>query len=178
MEDVSITHYLEHMAGAIAKFVLLAFVLPLLPVFIFNLSLPATIALITSTFVIEYGAAPRGIGLGLPPVFVFYVLVCIAAGVIFLLYDIFDTLGQHSERIARFLKKSGDRAQQSSMLSKYGIYGLTPCVMTLGFYICPPIAWVLGWRRDLSILLTMAGYIAISLVTVLLSQSTLYLLFR
>lgn len=178
MEDVSFTHYLEHMAGAIAQFVLLAIVLPLLPVVIFNLSLPATNALITSTFVIEYGAAPIGIGLGLPPVFVFYVLVCIAAGVIFLLYDIFDTLGEHSERITKFLKKSGERAQQSGMLSKYGIYGLIPCVMTLGFYVCPPIAWVLGWRSDLSILMTMTGYITILLITLLLSMGIFDLLVR
>jgi len=178
MEDVTFTHYLEHMAGAIAKFVLLAIVLPLLPVVIFNLSLPATIALITSTFVIEYGAAPVGIGLGLHPFFVFYVLVCIASGVIFFMFDIFDTLGEHSERIANFLARSGERAKQSKILSKYGIYGLVPCVMTLGFYVCPPVAWVFGWRRDFSILLTMAGYIGISLVTVLLSLGIFDLLFR
>jgi hypothetical protein len=85
------------------------------------------------------------------------------------MFDIFDTLGEHSERIANFLAGSGERARQSKVLSQYGVYGLVPCVMTLGFYACPPIAWVFGWRRDLSILMTMAGYAAISIVTILVS---------
>jgi hypothetical protein len=85
------------------------------------------------------------------------------------MFDIFDTLGEHSGRIANFLARSGERARKSKILSKYGIYGLVPCVMTLGFYACPPIVWVFGWRRDLSILMTMAGYAAISIVTILVS---------
>lgn len=178
MEDVPYTHYVDHLIRALARIILLAIVLPLIPVFIFSISLPATLALMTSTFVIEYGAAPIGIGLGLHPLYVLFVLVCIAIGVILFLFDIFDALGEHFERVAKFLEKSGERAKQSKILSKYGIYGLVPCVMILGFYVCPPVAWVFGWRRDFSILLTMAGYIAISFVTVLLSLGIFYLLFR
>ena len=169
MEDVPFTHYLEHLWGALARFGLIAIILPVIPVVIFNLSLSATLALMTSTFVIEYGAAPVGIGLGLPPFFVFHVLVCIASGVLFFMLDIFDTQGEHSERIAKSLAGSGEKAWQSKILSKFGIFGPVPCVMTLGFYACPPIAWVFGWRRDLSIVMTMAGYAAISIVTILVS---------
>jgi hypothetical protein len=178
MEDIPLTHYVEHLIGALAKIILLAVVLPLLPVIIFNLSLPATLALMTSTFVIEYGAAPIGIGLGLHPMYVLFILTCIAIGVNLFLFDIFDALGEHSGHVAKFLEKSSKRVQQSRFLSKYGIYGLVPCVMTLGFYVCPAVAWVFGWRRDISILLTMAGYVAISLVTVLLSLGIFDLLFR
>lgn len=177
MEDVPFTHYLEHLWGALARFGLIAIILPVTPVVIFNISLSATLALMTSTFVIEYGAAPVGIGLGLPPFFVFYVLVCIASGVLFFMFDIFDTLGEHSERIANFLAGSGERARQSKILSKYGIYGLVPCVMTLGFYACPPIVWVFGWRRDHYILMTMVGYAAISIVTILVSLGIFDVLF-
>ena len=177
MEDVPYTHYLEHLAGALARFGLIAVIMPVIPVIIFSLSLPATLALITTTFVIEYGAAPIGIGLGLHPIFVLYVLVCIALGVTLFLFDIFDTLGEHSERVAKFLRNSGERAKKSKILSKYGMYGLVPCVMTLGFYVCPPIVWVFGWRRDLSILMTMAGYISISVVTILFSLGIFDLLF-
>lgn len=177
MEDIPFTHYMEHLIRALARIILLAVVLPLIPVFIFNLSLPATLALMTSTFMIEYGAAPIGIGLGLHPLYVLFILICIAIGVTLFLFDIFDALGEHSERVAKFLEKSGERAKQSKILSKYGIYGLVPCVMTLGFYVC-------GGRVGLWLAprclhpFDYGGNIAISLVTVLLSLGIFDLLFR
>ena len=167
MEIGILPPYLRHLAGAITKSIVLVVVLPLAAAIIFAQPLSSTIALITSTLVIEYGAAPVGLGLGLPPVFVLYVLVCVALGVTLSLFDIFDLLGEQSKRVARFLEKSAERVKHTPVLTKYGIYGLVPCVLTLGFYICPPVSWVLGLRRDLSILLIMAGYIAISIVTIL-----------
>ena len=167
MDTGPVPRYLLHLCGAITKAIILVFVLPLTAAFLFNIPVSSTLALITSTLVIEYGAAPIGIGLGLHPVFVLFVLVCVAFGVTLTLFDVFDILGEHSERVSAFLKKSSERAKKSSFLTKYGIYGLVPGVMTLGFYVCPPVSWVLGWRRDISILLIMAGYITISIVTIL-----------
>ncbi len=167
METGSIPDYLLPLMGTIIKFLILVVVLPLSTAYLFSIPLTSTLALITSTLVIEYGAAPIGLGLGLHPVFVLYVLVCVALGVTLVLFDIFFILGEHSERISQFLKTSSERAQQSSFLIKYGIYGLVPGVMVLGFYVCPPVSWVLGWPKNRSILLIMAGYITISIVTIL-----------
>ena len=177
MDTRTIPHYLLRLFGTITKALLMVFVLPITPAILFTIPLPPTLALITSTLVIEYGAAPIGIGLGLNPVFVVYVLVCVALGVTLVLFDIFDILGEHSERVSRFLKKSSERAKQSSFLTKYGIYGLVPGVMTLGFYVCPPVSWVLGWPRNRSILLIMAGYIVISIVTILATMGIFSLIF-
>jgi len=178
MEDVEVTHYFEHLAGAIMKLLLIAIALPILPAIVFNEPYTPVLALVTSTFVIEYGAAPIGIGMGLNPFFVLFTLICIAVGVTLFLFDIFDMMGEHSERVARFLDSAGTRAKKSKILSKYGIYGLVPCVMTLGFYACPPIVWVFGWRRDLSILMIMTGYISVSVVTVLISTGIFNLLIK
>ena len=178
MEDVPVTHYFEHLAGATVKFVLIAIALPLLPVIMFNEPFSPVLALVTSTFVIEYGAATIGIGMGLDPFYVLFTLICIAVGVTLFLFDIFDMMGEHSERVARFLDSAGKKARQSKILSKYGIYGLVPCVMTLGFYACPPVAWVFGWRRDISILMIMTGYISISVLTLLISMGIFDLLLR
>ena len=178
MEDVGVTHYFEHLAGAIMKLLLIAIALPILPAIVFNEPYTPVLALVTSTFVIEYGAAPIGIGMGLNPFFVLFTLICIAVGVTLFLFDIFDMMGEHSERVARFLDTAGTRAKKSKILSKYGIYGLVPCVMTLGFYACPPIVWVFGWRRDLSILMIMTGYISVSVVTVLISTGIFNLLIK
>ena len=176
MEDVPVTHYFEHLAGAAVKFVLIAIALPLLPAIVFNEPFAPVVALVTSTFVVEYGAAPIGIGMGLNPFFVLFTLTCIAIGVTLFLFDIFDMMGEHSERVARFLDSAGTQAKKSKVLSKYGIYGLVPCVMTLGFYACPPVAWVFGWRRDISILMIMTGYISISVLTLLISMGIFDLL--
>jgi uncharacterized membrane protein len=160
MESAAISHYLCHSASVILKGGGIAVVLPLAGAFLCALPVPSTAALITSTLVIEYGAAPIGIALGLPPAFVLYVLVCCALGVTLALFEIFDTMAEHSDRVLRFLKRSEERAKQSQVLSRYGVYGLIPCVLTLGFYVCPPVSWVLGWRRDVSVFMILAGYTA------------------
>jgi uncharacterized membrane protein len=178
MECGTLLPSLRCLCGAIAKGMVLVVVLPIVAALLFAQPLSSTIALITSTLVIEYGAAPVGLGLGLPPVFVLYVLVCVALGVTLSLFDIFDLLGEQSKKVARFLEKSAERAKHTPVLTKYGIYGLVPCVLTLGFYVCPPVSWVLGWRRDHSILLIMAGYIAISSVTILATLGLFSIIFH
>jgi hypothetical protein len=178
VEDVPVSHYVEHLGGAVIKFILVAIALPLLPALAFRESLASTLALMTSTFVIEYGAAPIGIGMRLHPLYVLFVLTCIAAGVTLFMFDIFDMMGEHSERVARFLQHAGERAGKSKILSTYGIYSLVPFVMTLGFYACPPVAWVFGWSRHKSILMIMTGYVAISVVMVLISVGIFDLLMK
>ncbi|NMB79138.1 MAG: hypothetical protein GYA23_08600 [Methanomicrobiales archaeon] len=157
-----ITSFLARLTGAISKGIMLILVIPLAVALLFAIDTIATLGLIGTTFVIEYGAAPVGVGLGLPPLFVFFVLTCVALGVIIALFDIFDSVSDHSERVRKFLERSKKRADASIILSKYGIYGLVVVVLTLGFYICPPIAWVCGWDRKQSILYTMAGYCLIT----------------
>jgi uncharacterized membrane protein len=167
MESGAAPRFLKHLSVTVTRGLILTVILPLTPAFILNISVTSALALISATFVIEYGAAVPGIGLGLPPLYILFVLTCVALGVTLTLFDIFDVLGVHSEKVSRFLKKSEERAGRSMFLKKYGMYGLVPCVITLGFYACPPVAWVLGWPRDRAILLIMAGYITISMVTIL-----------
>jgi uncharacterized membrane protein len=167
METCRIPHYLQHIGFSLVKFVVFAIALPLVLAMLLTIPITSTLALIMTTLFIEYGAAPVGMGLGLQPVFVLVVLTSVALAVTLLLYDIFDTVGTSSLRVAGFLLRSRQRAERLKILSKYGINGLVPCVMILGFYACPPIAWVVGWHRNYAIFLTMAGFILISLVTIL-----------
>lgn len=167
MEHGMITHLLRYLSITVTRGLILTVVLPLVPAFVFNLPIASVLALISGTFVIEYGAAAVGIGLGLPPHYILFVITCVALGVTLTLFDIFDLLGTHSKKVSLFLKTSEERAGRSLFLKKYGIYGLVPCVITLGFYVCPPVSWVLGWPRARSVLLIMAGYIIISVVTIL-----------
>ncbi|MDO9034536.1 MAG: hypothetical protein Q7U51_04965 [Methanoregula sp.] len=178
MECDVIPPYIRQLTGAILKCVGLVIITPVAAALLFNQSLPATLALITSTLIIEYGAAPIGIGLGLHPAYVLFVLTCVALGITLFLFDLFDTLGRHSERVARFLARSEEKTKQFPYLSRYGICGLVPCVLTLGFYVCPPLSWALAWRRDFSIILTMGGFIVISIILILITLGLFSIIFH
>jgi hypothetical protein len=169
--------YVRNLFIAIIKGIVLVVVLPLVAAIIFSQSPAAAIALITTTLVIEYGAAPIGIGLGLDPAFVLLVLTCVALGITLFLFDLFDTLGLHSKRVARFLLRSEEKVKQSKLLARYGMYGLVPCVLTLGFYVCPPVSWALAWRRDYCILLIMGGFIAVSGILILVTLGLFSVIF-
>jgi len=178
MECDLIPPYIRQLTGAILKCVGLVIIIPAAAALLFNQSLQATLALITSTLIIEYGAAPIGIGLGLHPAYVLFVLTCVALGITLFLFDLFDTLGRHSERVARFLARSEEKTKQFPYLSKYGIYGLVPCVLTLGLYVCPPLSWALAWRRDYSIILTMGGFIVISIILIFITLGLFSIIFH
>jgi hypothetical protein len=164
--------YIRQFIGAIIKCVGLVLLIPCAAAFLFSQSMPATLAIITSTLIIEYGAAPIGIGLGLHPVFVLLILTSVALGITLFMFDIFDTLGTH------FLARSEEKAKQFPYLSKYGIYGLVPCVLTLGLYVCPPLSWALAWHRNRSILLIMGGFIGISVILILLTLGLFSIIFH
>jgi hypothetical protein len=177
MKCSPLPHYVRNLVVAISKGIVLVVVLPLVAAIVFAQSPAATIALITTTLVIEYGAAPVGIGLGLDPAFVLFVLACVALGITLFLFDLFDILGRHSERVARFLLRSEEKVKKSKLISRYGMYGLVPCVLTLGFYVCPPISWALAWRRDYCIILIMGGFIAISGILILVTRGVFNVIF-
>ena len=177
MDSPAIPPYIRPVIGAVATCVGLVLVVPVAAAYIFSQSVPATLALIPSTLVIEYGAAPIGIGLGLHPAFVLLILSSVALGITLGMFGIFDTLGRHSERVAGFLARSQAKAQQSTFIARYGIYGLVPCVLTLGLYVCPPVSWALGWRRNQAILLIMGSFIAISLVLILITLGLFSIIF-
>jgi len=167
---------LARLTGAISKALMLILIIPLAAALALSVPATHTLALIGSALVIEYGAAPIGIGLGLPPAFVFFVLACVALGVTLALFDIFDSIGDHSERVRLFLERSKKRADASAVLAKYGIYGLVVVVITLGFYVSPPIAWICGWDRKRSVLLIMTGYCIISALLILITGDALRIL--
>jgi uncharacterized membrane protein len=160
------TTFLKKTGAALGRGVLLILVFPILPAILLGYSLTATLAMIGASLLIESTAAPVGIALGLSPYFVFYVLVCTESGIFLCLYDIFDTIGHTSPRVAGFLEKSRHVADGSPTVKKYGILGLIPLEIVLGVYANAPVAWVLGWREDHSLLLTLAGYLPQLIITI------------
>jgi len=160
--------FLRHVVAAFGRGVLVALIIPLAVAVAFSIPLHATLALIGSGLIIEYGAVPVGIAFGLTPLFVSFVLICTEIGIFLALYDIFDTIGHTSEPVRQFLEKSRQYVHQSKSIEKYGILALIPCEILLGVYINAPASWVLGWREDHALLVTMIGYvIALAIMVVL-----------
>ncbi len=146
---------------------ILAFGIPIGLSILLNVPISKTISLIISTFALEYLAVPVGIGLGLNPVFVLVVVTSVALSVVVLMFKIFDAIGEKSKRVSDFLSTSNEKAQSSKLIRNYGIYGLLPGAVILGFYICPAIAWILGWRRDHAVVLIIMGFLSISTIMLL-----------
>lgn len=162
--------------GIIAACGAAAVILPLPVAAVTGRQIPVTIALMSSTFIIEYGAVPVGIAGGLDPAFILFVVSCVALGVTLLLFGLCEVLENRWQWFARFLERTRARAQKSAVIAKYGMYGLVPLVMILGFYFCAPAACVLGWRRDYATALIMIGYIIASLVTILATEGVIGLI--
>ena len=158
--------FLRHIAAALARGVCIAIVLPLIPVLLFGYPLMPTLALIGSGFLLEYGAAPVGIALGLTPLFVFWVLMCTECGIFLGLFDIFDSIGHTWPPVAHFLEKTRLFIRQHSLAERYGIIGLIPLEIIIGVYANAPVSWVLGWHKYRSLAFTMIGYIPSLVLTI------------
>jgi len=178
MADVRFPQHAGRLAAAVARFLLLSVGIPVLFALAAGIPVSFVLALVFSTLVIEYGAAPVGIGLGLSPLYVLFALVCVALAVTLFLFDIIDTLSESSDRVRRFLERSAEKGRRSRLLSKYGICGLAPLVITLGFYACPPVSCILGWDRTRSILVIMAGYTGIAIATILVTTGIFNIILR
>ncbi|MEN6395031.1 MAG: hypothetical protein ABFC78_00930 [Methanoregula sp.] len=167
MERFAVLAAFSLVCGALGVCVLLALVLPIVSAYLLGLSLVAVFALIASAFFIEYGAIPIGISLGLPSPYVLGAVICIEAGIFLGMYGIIDAFGQTSKQVAGFLEKIKMIESRSKIFNRYGIYGLFPCEILLGVYICAPVSRLLGWQKGRSFAITMAGYCVAATLTTL-----------
>ena len=152
---------------------ILTFAIPISVSIVLDVPIPKTLSLIMLTFTLEYFAVPIGIGLGLNPMFVLLVVTCAASSAVLLLFKIFDIAGKKIKKVSNFLSKAREKAQKLKILQRYGVYGLVLAVPFLGFYVCPAIAWTLGWRRSYAIILIIVGFMLISAIMSLASIGVL-----
>jgi len=159
---------LQKIGAAFGRGILLILVVPLVPALILGYPVMPTLAMIGTSLIFESSAAPVGIAFGLTPVFVFCVLFCTECGIFLCLYDIFNTIGHSSPRVAAFLERSHTYARSSPTIAGYGILALVPCEVLIGVQVTAAVAWVLGWREDYSLALTLVGYLPQLVVTILI----------
>jgi hypothetical protein len=169
--------FLRHIAAALAQGVFVALLLPLLAMLLLKEPLVPTLALIGSGLVIEYGAAPVGIALGLSPLFIFWVLLCTETGIFIGLFDIFNAVGHTWPPAAGVLAGTKDFVDRNPRFGRYGILGLVPCEILIGVYANAPVSWVLGWNKLRSLAFTMLGYIPCLILSILASIGILGMYF-
>jgi len=177
MERAAVLEAARRSGVALAACILPAVVLPLAAAILLGLPLTPVYGLIASAFLIEYGAIPIGIGLGLPAGYVLCTVIAIEAGIFLGIYGILDLLGRTSHRVAGLLTRIHAIATRSRMFERYGILGLFPCEILVGVYICAPVSWLFGWNEGRSFAITMAGYLVAAVITTLATLGAIRLFF-
>jgi hypothetical protein len=120
---------------------------PLVAGFFFTVPPGPVIALVSATLILEYGAVFIGTALGMEDILIFIIVSLVAAGIIFIQLSLFDLAGKSSPRVAGFLERTHRKYGSSPFIKKYGVFALVPGILVVGFYVCPAVAWLIGWDR-------------------------------
>jgi len=132
---------------------------------VFGMPVSSVYGLAAATFVIEYGAAGAGIALGMHPAAVFAAVNAVSLGIVLASYACLDAMADRSLRMQSFAQRMAEKCCHSRWTSTYGPLALVPGMLVLGFYVCAPAAWCLGWSRSRAIPAMIAGESIGTLVT-------------
>jgi uncharacterized membrane protein len=139
---------------------------------LYNQNTPGEIfGLVASIFILQPLAVAVGLGLGIHPVQVMFIMISFGITVIFVLFRICDLFAEQSELLRRQLKKTEIITQKSEMFKKYGMYTFIPFIWVpgVGLYGCVMIAWLLRWRNARAVAVILAGWILAALIVLLAS---------
>ena len=148
------------MDGVIA--LLIAAIAPFIAGFFFMVPPGPVLALMSSTLILEYGAVFIGKALDMDDAIIFIIVTLVAAGIIFFQLSLFDHAGKSSPRVTRFLERTRGKYGSSPFIKKYGVFALIPGILVIGFYVCPAVAWLLGWERRTAFIVMMGTFCAAS----------------
>jgi len=127
--------------------------------------------MVVSIFILQPLAVAVGLGLGIHPVQVMFIMISFGISVILVLPGICDIFAEQSEWLQQNLKKIEKITQKSEMFSRYGIYAFIPFIWVpgVGLYGCIMIAWLFKWRSVRAGAIILAGWILAALIVLLTS---------
>ncbi len=127
--------------------------------------------MIVSIFILQPLAVAVGLGLGIHPVQVMFIMISFGVSVILVLPRICDAFAERSEWLQQNLKKIENVTQKSKIFRKYGIYAFIPFIWVpgVGLYGCIMIAWLFKWRNLRTGAIILAGWILAALIVLLTS---------
>jgi hypothetical protein len=115
-----------------------------------------------SAFALQAIATPVGLKAGLSPLQTLVFMAFFGIGLILGVFEICQTLGTSSKRVASFIDKIKQKTSKYPFLSKYGPVScfLLVWIPGIGLYGTPVIAWLLSWKRIPSTIITFLGFIS------------------
>ena len=127
--------------------------------------------MVVSIFILQPLAVAVGLGLGIHPVQVMFIMISFGISVILVLPGICDIFAEQSEWLQQNLKKIEKITQKSKIFRKYGIYAFIPFIWVpgVGLYGCIMIAWLFKWRGLRTGVIILAGWILAALIVLLTS---------
>jgi uncharacterized membrane protein len=127
--------------------------------------------MVASIFILQPLAVAVGLGLGIYPVQVMFIMISFGISVILVLPGICDIFAEQSEWLRQNLKKIEKITQKSEMFRRYGIYAFIPFIWVpgVGLYGCIMIAWLFKWRSVRAGAIILAGWILAALIVLLTS---------
>jgi len=127
--------------------------------------------LVVSIVILQPLAVAVGLGLGIHPVQVMFIMISFGISVILVLPGICDIFAEQSEWLQQNLKKIEKITQKSEMFRRYGIYAFIPFIWVpgVGLYGCIMIAWLFKWRSVRAGAIILAGWILAALIVLLTS---------
>ncbi len=131
------------------------------------------LGVLSSTALIEYGAAAVAIGMGIPPFPATAFVSLSGLTLIFLIFTVLDILTERSTVVQRLVERAQRRTKTIAWLQRYGAIALVPGVIVVGFWVCVPIAWFLGWRRSHSIVALFLGFLGATIATTAIASGLL-----
>jgi uncharacterized membrane protein len=129
------------------------------------------IGMVVSVFILQPLAVAVGLGLGIHPAQVMFIMISFGISVILVLPRICDMFAEQSGWLQQNLKKIEAITQKSEMFRKYGIYTFIPFIWVpgVGLYGCVMIAWLFRWRSAKAGVIILAGWILAALIVLLTS---------
>jgi uncharacterized membrane protein len=137
---------------------------------LYNQNTPLEIfGMVVSIFVLQPLAVAVGLGFGIPPVPVMFIMLSFGISVILVVPRICDMFAEQSEWLQQNLKKIETMSRKSETFRKYGMYAFIPFIWVpgIGLYGCIMIAWLFKWRSVRAGAVILAGWLLAALLVLL-----------
>jgi uncharacterized membrane protein len=156
------TGFLDRFLWIIIYIVGISVILPVSAGVLFGATAASMVGFLFSAFALQAISAPVGLRAGLSPPETLVFMALFGIGLILGVFEICQTLGTRSKRVASFIDKIKQKTSKYPILSKYGPVScfLLVWIPGIGLYGTPVIAWLLSWKRISSSIFTFLGFMS------------------
>ena len=170
---------IKKISRAIIYFVVIAVAIPLILGSLSGIPAGIMLSLITSSFVLQAGAALVGAALGIPNPVIIITMACFVLGMALAIFEICDSLSSTSLKVQRWLEKMEKASAKYPQIKKYGVIScfLITWIPPFGIYGSPVFAWIMNWKRLHAIISIVVSYTVASLFVLFFASKIPQILF-